>query len=322
MNENMHVSTPPAPWAANGTHETTDTVDAKLLRDIAIQGVPHKIGQVVECRRGGTRELYYVGTMGTFLLVEGIDAEVVDDVAAPGRNQQCPCGSGKKFKKCHGVDAQVPTLAAPTTGFKLDLGAGQNPREGFEGVDIYPGAKHVVDLLKFPWPFADESVDELHCSHFAEHIHAREIEERDISAMHPDVGTIAPDARLAVFSARCEKFVGQDMFLAFFDECYRILKKDAFMTVIVPALRSNRAFQDPTHRRFIPAETFLYLAAEWRKQNKLDHYRVKCNFGVNVNPTIPQELGLLSAEHQSRRINESWNCVFDFHAALKKLPLP
>jgi hypothetical protein len=25
--------------------------------------------------------------------------------AKPGRNEPCPCGSGKKFKKCHGVDA-------------------------------------------------------------------------------------------------------------------------------------------------------------------------------------------------------------------------
>jgi uncharacterized protein YecA (UPF0149 family) len=22
---------------------------------------------------------------------------------APGRNEPCPCGSGKKFKKCHGA---------------------------------------------------------------------------------------------------------------------------------------------------------------------------------------------------------------------------
>jgi len=25
------------------------------------------------------------------------------DYQAPGRNDQCPCGSGKKFKKCHGA---------------------------------------------------------------------------------------------------------------------------------------------------------------------------------------------------------------------------
>jgi uncharacterized protein YecA (UPF0149 family) len=30
-----------------------------------------------------------------------------------GRNEPCPCGSGKKFKRCHGVDA-APKLTAPT----------------------------------------------------------------------------------------------------------------------------------------------------------------------------------------------------------------
>ena len=24
---------------------------------------------------------------------------------APGRNDPCPCGSGKKYKQCHGKDA-------------------------------------------------------------------------------------------------------------------------------------------------------------------------------------------------------------------------
>jgi uncharacterized protein len=30
-------------------------------------------------------------------------AQVRHDTAAPGRNDACPCGSGKKFKKCHGA---------------------------------------------------------------------------------------------------------------------------------------------------------------------------------------------------------------------------
>ncbi|MEQ1877945.1 MAG: SEC-C metal-binding domain-containing protein, partial [Bdellovibrionia bacterium] len=25
-----------------------------------------------------------------------------------GRNDPCPCGSGKKFKKCHGANAELP----------------------------------------------------------------------------------------------------------------------------------------------------------------------------------------------------------------------
>ncbi|WP_235579160.1 UPF0149 family protein [Pseudorhodoferax sp. Leaf274] len=31
-------------------------------------------------------------------------AQVRHDAPAPGRNDACPCGSGKKFKKCHGAD--------------------------------------------------------------------------------------------------------------------------------------------------------------------------------------------------------------------------
>jgi predicted SAM-dependent methyltransferase len=227
----------------------------------------------------------------------------------------CPCGSDLEFLACHGKpNTPILTpkleLAKPTTELKLDLAAGQSPREGFEGVDIWSGAKHVVDLWKFPWPFEDESVSELHCSHHAEHIPPRDVEERDIRA-DP---TVSKDTY--------HQFLGKDMFFAFFDECYRILKPEGWMTVIVPALRSNRAFQDPTHRRFIPAETFLYLSAEWRKGNKLDHYRAQCNFACDVNPTIYSELALRSPEVQGRMMNENWNCVFDFHAKLKKLPPP
>lgn len=35
-----------------------------------------------------------------------------------GRNEPCPCGSGKKYKRCHGVDAapKLSTPAAPAAG--------------------------------------------------------------------------------------------------------------------------------------------------------------------------------------------------------------
>ena len=29
--------------------------------------------------------------------------ETIRREATPGRNDPCPCGSGKKFKKCHGA---------------------------------------------------------------------------------------------------------------------------------------------------------------------------------------------------------------------------
>ncbi len=43
-----------------------------------------------------------------------------------GRNEPCPCGSGKKFKRCHGVDA-APKLTAPAV---KPATAGPNPALG------------------------------------------------------------------------------------------------------------------------------------------------------------------------------------------------
>lgn len=196
----------------------------------------------------------------------------------------------------------LPILATPTTLLKLDLAAGQRTREGFEGVDVWPQSKHVVNLTKYPWPFADNCAEELHCSHYMEHIPAREIEERDL---HDPV----KDAHL----------IGKDHLFAFFDECYRVLAPGGTMRVICPALKNNRAFQDPTHRRFIPAETFLYLSEEWRKINLLDHYNAKCNFGVNVVPTVPVEITLLNPETSNVRMNNYWNVIIDWDATLKSL---
>lgn len=200
-------------------------------------------------------------------------------------------------------------IVAPTQLVKLDLACGQSPREGFEGVDfLAPDVKHRVDLFKFPWPWADNSVDELHSSHFVEHLPCREVEEHDLAV-------VASQKRTGAYLDPAEdiaKFVGKDFLFAFFDECWRILKHGGTMKVIVPCGRSNRGFQDPTHRRFLVAETFGYLNREWRKGNKLDHYKVDCHFLSNVVPTVPTEMTLLHPEAQARRFNESWNVIFDW----------
>jgi len=43
------------------------------------------------------------------------------------RNEPCPCGSGKKYKRCHGVDA-APKLSVPATPAPSAMGA--NPAMG------------------------------------------------------------------------------------------------------------------------------------------------------------------------------------------------
>lgn len=199
----------------------------------------------------------------------------------------------------------VPALvaSASTEILKLDLACGQSPREGFVGADLNaPDVRFRVDLTKYPWPWADDSADELHCSHYVEHIPAREVEERDLSRVGQEWRDL---------------FLGQDHLFAFFDECYRVLKPGGSMQVIVPALQSVRAFQDPTHRRFIPAETFYYLAKEWRAMNKLDHYRVKCDFGFGVVHTMDSSMNAYHPEAAARKLKENWNVIYDWVVTMK-----
>ena len=55
---------------------------------------------------------------------------------------------------------------------KLNLGCGQRKIDGFIGVDNNPNvtAEIVHDLNKFPYPFADNSVDEIIMDHVFKHL--------------------------------------------------------------------------------------------------------------------------------------------------------
>lgn len=211
-------------------------------------------------------------------------------------------------------------LTGPARGLKLDFGCGQNPREGYEGVDLYaPDATHKVDLWKFPLPWDDNSVEAIHASHFLEHLPMREVEIRDL---HPYLSQDIYDGTngqkwLEAREQAIREYVGKDFLFAFMDECWRILRPDGAMSVIVPNARCDRAFQDPTHRRFFVEWTFAYFTKSWRDANKLDHYRVKCNFESSVNPIIPTDLAALHPEAQQRRFRENWNTVLDWTVMLR-----
>ncbi len=60
---------------------------------------------------------------------------------------------------------------------KLDIGCGKNKTKSndqfpFTGVDVlaFDGVDLVLDVRQTPWPWADESVDEVFSSHFLEHL--------------------------------------------------------------------------------------------------------------------------------------------------------
>lgn len=112
---------------------------------------------------------------------------------------------------------------------KLDLGCGIRKREGFTGIDIikFDGVDKVVDLRKMPWPWADNSVAEIHSSHFVEHLSWPER-------------------------------------IVFFNEAWRVLEADAKVTIITPDPSHDCYWGDPTHGPAMSGWYVLYLDKEWR----------------------------------------------------------
>lgn len=182
---------------------------------------------------------------------------------------------------------------ATETPTRIDLACGQNKREGFFGVDWFaPDADLNVDLLQFPWPFESDSVEEVFCSHFVEHIpHWRPWFE-----------------------------VNQDGLNLFMNELHRICKDGATVEIIHPYAQSKRAFQDPTHERFINEITWWYFNREWREAQKLDHYPITADFaleGISNGwyPGWELRSDLSRQEHAER----SWNVITDLAVTLKAI---
>lgn len=195
------------------------------------------------------------------------------------------------------TEAEPPKLAPDVpSGLKLDFGCGTRCREGFEGVDVREGCGvHRVDLFRFPFPWGDSAVAEINACHFVEHLPAREVEEREA------LGT---------------RYVGMDYFLAFFDECYRVLAPGGKMSIDVPCARADRAFQDPTHRRFLNEGTFSYLNAKCRADMALEHYPSLCDFDFVCIPVGMTEFALYTDEVRAARFRNHWNAVLDLKVNL------
>ena len=184
---------------------------------------------------------------------------------------------------------------------KYDLACGNNlggGQKGFIGVDIvgkpHTQADIVWDLMKFPWEFAkDNSVDEVFASHFIEHI---------------------PHQTLEINRPGFD-----DPMFHFMDEIYRILKPGGLARFVAPYYTSVRAFQDPTHLRFISEPMFGYFTKAWRKLNKLEHYPVKCDFEiVKLDHAVSEEMNGKAQDAVAYQAMHMWNVVMDLQIILRK----
>jgi SAM-dependent methyltransferase len=116
-----------------------------------------------------------------------------------------------------------------TSVIDIGCGAHRDPRAR-EGIDAYPfeGVTVVHDLTEFPWPLKDSSYERAVSHQCIEHL--------------PSDGV-----------------AGRDVFFAFFDEVWRILKPGGTFEFDVPDQRSDYAYADPTHRRFYREKAFSFL---------------------------------------------------------------
>lgn len=182
----------------------------------------------------------------------------------------------------------TPTSAQPSRNghrvklVKVDLACGDQRHPGFIGVDISPKVKPDVvhDLSLRPWPFEDDSVDEVYCSHFIEHV---------------------------------------DDLCEFMNELWRIMKPGGIAKFVAPYYTSVRAWQDPTHKRAISEPMFFYFDREWRKQNKLLHYPIDTNFKVEgFSHVTTDEFAGKSQDAVQYAVAHYWNVVADIHVLLRK----
>lgn len=109
---------------------------------------------------------------------------------------------------------------------KLELGGGNERRDGFVNIDILPlsTVDIVWDLESFPWPLPDNCCDEVYASHVLEHI-------------NPHKG----------------------IFIKVMDEIWRVLKPGKRFSFIVPHAASYGYQQDPTHVNMINETTMHYF---------------------------------------------------------------
>jgi len=176
---------------------------------------------------------------------------------------------------------------------KLDIGCGKNKKPGFIGVDIikFDGVDVVADLAAGKWPWEDNTVDEIHCSHFLEH--------------------------LTNWNDKWER-------VHFFNELYRVMKVGAKATLVFPHWSSNRFYGDPSHKEPFSEMGFYYLSKEWRKTDaphtdiEFNPNGYSCDFeatwGYSMNPSILSR----NVEYQQFALQNYKEAAMDILATLTK----
>ena len=183
------------------------------------------------------------------------------------------------MKKTKRAPLKVPK--AEPLPLKIDIGCGKRPKDGFVGVDAIDfGQKYVCDVRK-GLPFKPNTVDEVHSSHFVEHL---DWPER----------------------------------VAFFNELYRVMKVGATVTIITPHWSNACFYGDPTHKAPLSEWYVNYLNKDWRA-TEAPHTGYTCDFTVtSLVGTGDGRLAGRNPEYLRMAMGEQMNAWRDLVVTLTK----
>jgi hypothetical protein len=163
-----------------------------------------------------------------------------------------------------------------------------------------PGVDEVVDVFCYPWPWPDNSADEIWCSHLIEHI--------------PHDARYRTDG--ALVSPELHRAARADGFYAWFYEAWRVLKPDAEIHLVTPYAFSLTGVSDPQHRRYLTPQTFGYLAPQ--NDDAPFTYRIPFRFAATGEPILRTRInGDLAIEEIQRQMYYSVNMIDEMAISLK-----
>jgi predicted SAM-dependent methyltransferase len=163
--------------------------------------------------------------------------------------------------------AQVYVPEEEIKPIKLDIGCGKTKTDGVVGIDSIDFGQELVHDVRDGLPmYGDNSVESIQSSHFVEHLTG---EER----------------------------------VAFFNECYRILKVGGICHVVTPCWSHSCAYGDPTHKWPPMSQWYpLYLNKVWREGNA-PHTQYTCDFDYVLAGSWDQGIESRNQEYKTFAMN-------------------
>jgi len=138
---------------------------------------------------------------------------------------------------------------------KLNLGCGNDIREGYTNVDLYNPSADVEADLNGELPFEDFSVDEIYCSHIIEHLKDPQ---------------------------------------AFLWECWRVLKPRGKLVILYPYAFSEYGVGNPDHRHLFGLWSFENMRKDegYPPFKEIARNFGFCKVGRVINKIFPEKLSI------------------------------